>query len=83
MLFYLLNLFLGPAVIFRSEHLETIYKLLEKRIAEDPIMEVRLSIGKTIKDLMLFERVHAQMNKYRYFRYHHILKTTLKILCKS
>ena len=55
--------YLGPAVIFRSEHLEPIYRLLERRIAEDPIMEVRLNIGTTVKDLMLFERIYAQMNK--------------------
>lgn len=55
--------YLGPSVIFKSEHFEAVYRLCSARLSEDPILEVRMSLGVTIKNLMLFDRIHAHMNK--------------------
>ena len=55
--------YLGPSVILRSEHIDTIYKLLEKRLSDDPIIEVRYQMGITMRELKLFDRVYQRMTK--------------------
>ena len=55
--------YLGPSVILRSEHLDTIYKLLERRLSDDPIIEVRYQMGITMRELKLFDRVYQRMTK--------------------
>ena len=56
--------YLGPSVILRSEHLDTIYSLLEKRLSDDPIIEVRYQLGTTMRELKLFDRVYQRMIKF-------------------
>jgi hypothetical protein len=55
---------LGPNVIHKSEYFEVIWQLLEKKISCDPIREVRLAIGSTIKELHLFEMIFKRAAKY-------------------
>lgn len=55
--------YLGPTIIARSDSIEKVYKLLEVRLSDDPIWEVRLEVGKTIKELQLFEKIYVRMAK--------------------
>ena len=55
--------YLGPVVVCKSSQIEKVYKLLEVRLSDDPIWEVRLEVGNTIKELQLFEKVFARMSK--------------------
>lgn len=55
---------LGSVVVCRSDSIEKVYKLLEVRLSDDPIWEVRLEVGNTIKELQLFEKVFARMSKF-------------------
>ncbi len=48
---------IGTPILYQSEYIETVYRFLETRLADDPISECRLQIGRTIKDLKLFEKI--------------------------
>ena len=54
---------LGPTFICTKENVESVYDLLESRLAEDPIKEVRKQIGDTMKSLQFFNRVVKRMTK--------------------
>jgi hypothetical protein len=54
---------LGSTVVASSENAEAIYKILETRLSDDPIQEVRLSIGRTIKDLKIYQRTLNKLSK--------------------
>lgn len=48
---------IGTSILYQSEYIETVYRLLETRLADDPIGECRLQVGRTIKDLKFFEKI--------------------------
>lgn len=54
---------LGIGVISRSDCLDKIYELLEKKLSDDPIREVRLEVGNTMRKLQLFDKVFKRMEK--------------------
>ncbi len=58
-----LLIYLGPSVVCRREHIEKLYYLLENRLSDDPIREVRLEIGNALKKLELLEKTFARMSK--------------------
>lgn len=55
--------YLGTNVVCKSSLIEKVYKLLETRLSDDPIWEVRIEVGNTIKELQLFEKVFSRMLK--------------------
>lgn len=56
--------YIGAIEVSRSEYAEAIYKLLETRLSEDPIREVRLNVGKTIMDLKAYVKIFTKISKY-------------------
>lgn len=50
-------------MIARSSYLDEIYDLLEAKLSDDPIREVRLEVGNAMKKLQLFDKVFARMEK--------------------
>ena len=55
--------FVGIALISRSNCLERIYELLEAKLSDDPIREVRLEVGKCMRSLQLIDKVFGHMEK--------------------
>ena len=53
----------GKRLLKKNSGIQEIHAILEKRLSDDPIREVRLEIGKSIKHLKLFDRIFAQMEK--------------------
>ena len=50
-------------MVCRSDLIDSIYKVLEKYLCDDPIREVRLAVAEAIRDLQLFEKVSIRMTK--------------------
>ncbi len=55
--------FMGKSVIIRNNYLDKIYELLEAKLSDDPIREVRLEVGKCMRSLQLFDQVFGRMEK--------------------
>ena len=53
----------GPLAVGSHEYFSAIYELLETKLANDPIREVRLTIGNTIKDLRIYDIFANRMIK--------------------
>lgn len=57
--------FMGPVTVCTHECFNELYKLLETRLAHDPVREVRLVISDTIKDLKIYDVFARSMIRYK------------------
>lgn len=55
---------LGATRVAQSGQADTVFHLLDERLSQDPIREVRLSIGRAIIDLNLYSKIFTKISKF-------------------
>lgn len=56
--------YLGASRVILSGCFDAVFHLLEDRLSQDPIREVRVSLGRAIMDLKLYSKVFTKISEY-------------------